>query len=34
MQNMRDRIEVLGGNLQVESAPNTGTRVIGSIPVS
>jgi len=34
MQNMRDRIEVLGGNLQVESSPNAGTRVIGSIPVA
>jgi signal transduction histidine kinase len=34
MQNMRDRIEVLGGNLQVESSPNAGTRVIGSIPLS
>jgi len=33
MQNMRDRIEVLGGNLQVESSRNAGTRVIGSIPV-
>ena len=34
MQNMRDRIAVLGGNLQVESSPNAGTRVIGSIPVA
>jgi signal transduction histidine kinase len=33
MQNMRDRIEVLGGELQVESAPGAGTRVTGSIPV-
>jgi len=33
MQNMRDRIEVLGGDLQVESSPNAGTRIIGSIPV-
>jgi len=34
MQNMRDRIEVVGGELQVESSPNTGTRVIGSIPLA
>jgi signal transduction histidine kinase len=34
MQNMRDRIEVLGGMLQVESAPGAGTRVTGSIPVA
>jgi signal transduction histidine kinase len=34
MQNMRDRIEVLGGELRVETAPDTGTRVIGSIPVA
>jgi signal transduction histidine kinase len=34
MQNMRDRIEVLGGELQVESAPGAGTRVTGSIPVA
>jgi signal transduction histidine kinase len=33
MQNMRDRIEVLGGELQVESSPGGGTRVSGSIPV-
>jgi signal transduction histidine kinase len=34
MQNMRDRIEVLGGELQVESSPGGGTRVTGSIPVT
>lgn len=34
MQNMRDRIEVLGGDLQVESSPGAGTRVAGSIPVT
>jgi signal transduction histidine kinase len=34
MQNMRDRIEVLGGEIQVESSPGAGTRVTGSIPVS
>jgi signal transduction histidine kinase len=34
MQNMRDRVEVLGGELRVESSPSTGTRVIGTIPVA
>jgi signal transduction histidine kinase len=34
MQNMRDRIEVLGGELRVESSPGGGTRVTGSIPVT
>jgi signal transduction histidine kinase len=34
MQNMRDRIEVLGGDLQVESPTGGGTRVTGSIPVA
>jgi len=34
MQNMRDRIEVLGGELQVESSPGAGTRVTGSIPAA
>jgi signal transduction histidine kinase len=34
MQNMRDRVEVSGGELRVESSPNAGTRIIGSIPVS
>jgi signal transduction histidine kinase len=34
MQNMRDRLEVLGGELQVESSPGAGTRVTGSIPVA
>jgi signal transduction histidine kinase len=33
-QNMRDRVEVLGGELQVESSPGAGTRVRGSIPVA
>src|SRR5438552_729644 len=33
MQNMRDRVEVLGGEFQVESSPDAGTRVIGSIPI-
>jgi signal transduction histidine kinase len=34
MQNMRDRIEALGGDLQVESSPGGGTRVTGSIPAA
>jgi len=34
MQNMRDRVEVLGGRLQVESSPGAGTRIVGSIPLS
>jgi signal transduction histidine kinase len=34
MQNMRDRIEVLGGDLEVESSPGAGTRVTGSIPLA
>ena len=34
LQNMRDRIEVLGGELQVESSLGAGTRVTGSIPVA
>jgi signal transduction histidine kinase len=34
MQNMRDRIEVLGGELQVEGSPGGGTRVSGSIPAA
>jgi signal transduction histidine kinase len=31
---MRDRIEVLGGDLEVESSPGAGTRVTGSIPLA
>jgi signal transduction histidine kinase len=34
MQNMRDRVEVLGGRLQVESSPGAGTRICGSVPVA
>ncbi len=34
IQNMRDRIEVLRGELQVDSSPGAGTRVIGSIPTT
>ena len=32
VQNMHDRVEVLGGRLQFDSSPGAGTRVIGSIP--
>jgi signal transduction histidine kinase len=34
LQNMQDRVEVLGGDLSIESAPGAGTRIIGSIPLS
>ena len=34
MQNMRDRIEALGGELQAESLPGAGTQVVGSVPVA
>jgi signal transduction histidine kinase len=30
---MADRLDALGGRLQVESAPRGGTRVTGSIPL-
>lgn len=33
MQNMRDRIEVLGGEFHVESSPGAGTCVRGVVPV-
>jgi signal transduction histidine kinase len=33
LQNMKDRVEALGGSLQIESAPGRGTRVTGRIPV-
>jgi signal transduction histidine kinase len=34
LQNMRDRVEVLGGELQLVSSPGAGTQVVGSIPVA
>jgi signal transduction histidine kinase len=34
LQNMRDRVEVLGGELQLLSSPGAGTQVVGSIPVA
>src|SRR5262249_48997937 len=33
LQNMRDRIAALGGTLQIDSAPGTGTTVSGSVPL-
>jgi signal transduction histidine kinase len=32
LQNMRDRIEALGGNLSIVSAPGEGTRIVGQVP--
>jgi signal transduction histidine kinase len=34
MQNMRDRVEVLGGELSVDAAPGKGTQVRGAIPTT
>ncbi|MDP9235573.1 MAG: sensor histidine kinase [Actinomycetota bacterium] len=34
LQNMIDRLEALGGNIQVTSAPGAGTTVTGSLPVN
>jgi signal transduction histidine kinase len=34
LQNMADRIGALGGELRVESAPGSGTRVAGSVPLA
>jgi signal transduction histidine kinase len=31
--NMSDRVDALGGHLEVHSEPGTGTRVCGAIPV-
>lgn len=33
LQNMRDRIEALGGKLTIVSAPGQGTRIVGEVPV-
>ena len=33
LQNMRDRLEVLGGELVVESCVNGGTRIAGRVPL-
>src|SRR5438094_1496976 len=34
LQNMRDRLEALGGSLEVRSVPGHGTTVVGKIPLS
>jgi signal transduction histidine kinase len=34
IENMRDRLEALGGTLTVSSAPGEGTRVVGLLPMS
>ena len=33
LMNMRDRMASVGGELEIRSAPGTGTTVIGTIPV-
>ncbi len=33
LTNLRDRVEALGGTLEIVSAPGKGTRVTGTIPV-
>jgi signal transduction histidine kinase len=33
LQNMRDRLEALGGSFQVQSAPGSGTTVEGRVPL-
>jgi len=33
LQGMSDRLEALGGNIEIESAPGQGTSVIGRVPV-
>jgi signal transduction histidine kinase len=33
LQNLRDRLEALGGSLEVSSAPGRGTTIMGSVPV-
>ena len=34
LQGMADRLEAIGGTLEVQSSPGTGTRVMGRVPVS
>jgi signal transduction histidine kinase len=33
LQNMRDRLEALGGSLEVTSAPGRGAMIAGQVPV-
>ena len=33
LRGLADRLEALGGTLQVESAPGSGTRLIGAVPI-
>ena len=33
LMNMRDRMASVGGELEIQSAPGSGTTVIGTIPV-
>lgn len=34
LRNMRDRLEAVGGSLNIDSAPGRGTRIIGIVPLS
>jgi signal transduction histidine kinase len=34
LQGMADRLDAIGGSLEVRSAPGSGTTIAGSIPVS
>jgi signal transduction histidine kinase len=34
LQKMRDRLEALGGSLEVRSAPGEGARIVGRVPVA
>jgi signal transduction histidine kinase len=33
LQGMTDRLDALGGHLQIASEPGRGTRITGSIPI-
>ena len=33
LQNMRDRIEAVGGKLEIVSEPGTGTSIVGAVPL-
>ena len=34
LQGMADRLDAIGGTLEVESRPGKGTRVVGSVPIA